>query len=283
MVFLLFSIFINVFLYIIFKEFVKYKIDTLQAITVNYFVAFFVGTFNSRQSVNLDQIFSSSWFLWTFVLGAGFIIIFNLLVYATQKGEVSMVSIFTKMSLVLPAIFGIFLYNENVGWVKFLGITMALVSIYLASKKDKSSSVDKKMLYTYVFLFFITGIADTLLKYVESNHVRPKDLDFFISFIFFSAGVFGVVILLLFRKKIYARNILAGCILGIPNYFSMYFFVKVLKFSGHESSMVFLYNNLGIVILSLFVGQFIYGEKLTRINWLGIIMASSAIVILSFK
>ncbi len=281
MVFLLFSIFINVFLYVIFKEFNKYKINTLQAITVNYFLAFAMGIFISKQEIVLEQIIYRPWFIWSLGLGTGFIVIFNMLIYATQKGEVSMVSIFTKMSLVLPVIFGVLLYNESISWAKGIGIVLALVSIYFASKKDRNNPTNKKVLYIYIILFFLTGSLDTLLKYVENNYVYPKDLEFFTSFIFLSAGILGVIMLLVLRKKILLKNIFAGIALGIPNYFSIYFFIKVLKFSDYESSIVFLYNNVGIVIFSLVMGYCVYQEKLTKINWIGVALAVSSIIIVS--
>ena len=56
-------------------------------------------------------------------------------------------------------------------------------------------------------------------------------------------------------NKIKIRNVLAGIILGIPNYFSMYFVLIALEQLG--SIYVFPVLNIGVVLTSAIIGLFI--------------------------
>ena len=56
----------------------------------------------------------------------------------SQIMGVSVASVATKMSLVIPVILGILVYKEHLGWIKFLGIGLALGAVFFTSMKDKS-------------------------------------------------------------------------------------------------------------------------------------------------
>ena len=68
-------------------------------------------------------------------------------------------------------------------------------------------------------------------------------------------------------------KILGGIILGIPNYFSIVYLLKALGTDGIESSTAFTVNNVGIVVLSTLLGLFLFHERLSLKNWLGIFTA----------
>jgi len=53
-----------------------------------------------------------------------------------QKNGVSVASISGKMSVVVPVLFGVFLYNESASFFKVIGIGIALVAVYLSSVKE---------------------------------------------------------------------------------------------------------------------------------------------------
>ena len=75
--------------------------------------------------------------------------------------------------------------------------------------------------------------------------------------------------------KIKSKNVLWGIIFGIPNLFSMIFFVNALN--ELNSSIVYPLVSIGIVASSALLGNFIYKEKLNFNNWLGISIATLSI------
>ena len=285
MFYLLFSICISSFLFVIFKLFDVLKINTFQAIVVNYLTAAILGFYLSNNSVSFQQIPSQPWFLGAFLLGIMFILVFNVMALTSQKNGLSVASVSSKMSVVIAIIFGVWYYEESIGLVKLIGILLALVAVYLTSIKEKNEIVKKNKDFLFpVLLFFGSGAIDTSLKYVETSFVAEGGVPLFSATIFGCAFVLGVIVLLYQKVKgilsFEFKSILGGILLGVPNYFSIVYLLKALSTEGMESSTAFTLNNVGIVILSTLFGLFIFKEKLVSKNWFGIIIAIVSIILI---
>ncbi|HET7361906.1 MAG TPA: EamA family transporter, partial [Salinimicrobium sp.] len=127
---LLLSILSSSLIYVVFKLLGKYKVDSLQAIVVNYITACLIGIYGHFEITGLNTIFSETWFLGSVVLGCLFIMVFNLMMIVTaQRNGMSVVSVASKMSVALSIIFVIFYYNEEPGILKISGILLALVAV----------------------------------------------------------------------------------------------------------------------------------------------------------
>ena len=285
MFYLLFSICISSFLFVIFKLFDVLKINTFQAIVVNYLTAAILGFYLSNNSVSFQQIPSQPWFLGAFLLGIMFILVFNVMALTSQKNGLSVASVSSKMSVVIAIIFGVWYYEESIGLVKLIGILLALVAVYLTSIKEKNEIVKKNKDFLFpVLLFFGSGAIDTSLKYVETSFVAEGGVPLFSATIFGCAFVLGVIVLLYQKVKgilsFEFKSILGGILLGVPNYFSIVYLLKALSTEGMEISTAFTLNNVGIVILSTLFGLFIFKEKLISKNWFGIIIAIVSIILI---
>ncbi|WP_347174734.1 EamA/RhaT family transporter [Polaribacter uvawellassae] len=285
MIYLVLSILISSSLFVIFKLFDVLKINTQQAIVVNYAIALLFGLGTSNVSVSIVEIPQQPWFFGAFFLGFLFISIFNVMGITAQKNGLSVASVAGKMSVVIPIIFGIIVYKEGVGFVKVVGILMALIAVYLSSAKSDTNPVKFKNLLFPLLLFVGSGILDTGLKYVETTSVSKGEEPLFLATIFgcaFVLGFFVVVSQLINGKfQFHWKNILGGIALGIPNYYSMEFLLKAFK-TDIESSTLFTINNVGIVILTTVFALLFFKEKLIKKNWIGIALAIFSILLVSF-
>ena len=72
------SILFNAVLFVIIKLFAKFNIDALQALVVNYFVAFLVGLLFLEVDVVPQEIMNENWFKGSILLGFVFISTFML-------------------------------------------------------------------------------------------------------------------------------------------------------------------------------------------------------------
>lgn len=285
MIYLLLSILISSSLFVIFKLFEVYKINVLQAIVTNYLVAFFIGYGLSEVKLNLSEIPNQSWFFGALFLGLLFISVFNIMALTAQKNGLSVASVAGKMSVVVPVLFGVFLYKESLGFVKILGIILALIAVYLTSAKGKTQSIQKQYLLYPILLFLGSGVIDTSIKYIETNYVKDGSVPIFSAIIFIFAFLFGVS-LVLFKKittntQLEWKNLIGGIVLGIPNYFSIDFLLRALKTEGLESSTLFTINNVSVVLLTTLFGLLIFKEKLLPKNWIGIVIAVISIVLVA--
>ncbi|APG64181.1 hypothetical protein LPB136_01830 [Tenacibaculum todarodis] len=285
MMYLVLSILISSLLFVIFKLFDVFKINTLQAIVVNYIIAFSFGIFTSDISMAVAEVPKQPWFIGAFCLGILFISIFNVMGITAQKNGLSVASVAGKMSVVIPIIFGIIVYNESVGIVKVVGILLALVAVYLSSAKNDNSPVKFKNLLFPLLLFVGSGVLDTALKYVETNSVSETNVPLFLATIFGCAFVLGSILIVIQivrgKLKFQWKNVLGGIALGIPNYYSMEFLLKAFK-TDIESSTLFTINNVGIVILTTVFALLFFQEKLIKKNWVGISLAVISIILVTF-
>jgi len=286
LIYLLLSILSSSIIFVVFKLFKRFDINTLQVIVVNYFIACMVGFFGYLEPEDISGIPEKPWFIGTLILGALFIIVFNLAAITTQRSGLSVVSVATKMSVTIPVLFGIYYYQENAGILKILGILLALVAVYLTSIKAKNGiAIKKKNLIFPILVFLGSGIIDTTIKFLESGYVNKTDVALFSSTIFSVAGTIGVIILCIQaaqgKLRVTGKNILGGIALGIPNYFSIYFLVLALRNNGFDSSTVFTINNVAIVLVSTVLGIALFREKLIPKNWIGIILAVISILLVA--
>ena len=279
MIYLLISICISSGLFVIFKLFEVFKINTLQAIVVNYLVAATLGFSLSSLPVSASQIVSETWFFGALILGVLFIAVFNLMALTSQRNGLSVASVASKMSLVIGVIFGILYYQESANYIKIIGILLALIAVYLSSVKESGGSTGEKRgnLIFPILVFFGSGCIDTSLKFFETTYVQEGGVPIFSATIFAIAFLIGLIFVIVKMVKgefkFELKNILGGIILGVPNYFSIVYLLKALSADGMESSTAFTVNNVGIVVLSTLFGLLFFRERLSLKNWLGVLTA----------
>lgn len=286
MIYLILSVAASSLIFVIFKLFARFKINTLHAIVVNYFTASTCGILFYTGTTPIASIPNHDWFLGTVALGLVFILVFNLMALTTQRSGLSVVSVATKMSVVIPILFGVIYYKEALGVFKVIGIIIALIAVYLASIKSKDGITLKKSDLIFPILVFLgSGVIDTSLKFMEEQYVSENDVPIFSATVFGVAGCIGILVVLsqIVRKKFTFefKNILAGICLGVPNYFSIFFLVKALRNDAFDSSTLFTINNVGVVMISTFLGILLFKERLLTKNWIGIILAVVSIILVS--
>lgn len=276
--YLLFSILCSSAIFIVFKVFENYKINTFQAIIVNYFTAFTIGITTHKNEINYLDIPNKPWFFGALLLASLFIIVFNLMAITSQKNGVSVAAVAGKMAVIIPVVFGILLYNEQVSLIKIVGVLIGLCAVYLITLKE---NVKKGTLIFPLLLFFGAGIIDTLIKYIQSNYVNSNETNLFSGVLFGIAGVLGVIVYCIKPKAIKLKNIISGIALGIINYYSIYYILKALENKNMQSAIVFSINNISIVAICTLLGLFVFKEKLTPKNWLGIGIAIISILLIT--
>ncbi len=286
--YLLLSICASTLIFVIFKVVGKRNINTLQTIVFNYFTAFTYGILSYDSPIIVSDIVQSKWFFGAIGLGFLFIAIFNVMALTAQRNGLSVASVASKMSVVIPIIFGLFFYNESLGWQKALGIILALIAVYLASYKTKTDQrFSIKTLWLPIVLFLGSGTIDTSIKYIETTYLADNGIPIFSATIFFIAGVIGIG--LLSAKAIQKqftfdpKSIVSGIILGVVNYYSIYMLLKALNAENFESSTIFTVNNVAIVMLTTLIGLLMFKERLLTKNWIGIGIAILSIILVTLS
>jgi drug/metabolite transporter (DMT)-like permease len=265
MIYLLGSIFFSSYLTLSFKVLQRLNINAFQAIVFNYIACVCTGAlFNGSFPVNNENI-HSPWFVWALLMGVMFISIFN---------------------VIAPFLFSIYLYNEKATALKIAGIVVALAAVVLTCYPAKNNGGEHKkfnrlLMILPMVLFISSGLLDTLIVYVKNNFfINPTDNfnDFLIS-AFSVAGAIGTVVLIV---QFSGKALLAGIIIGVPNYFSIWFLGRVITEYKGNSSAIIPVNNMGIVLFSAVAAWILFKEKLSVINRIGILLAIGAIALIAY-
>jgi drug/metabolite transporter (DMT)-like permease len=293
MIYLLGSIILSSYLTLSFKVLQRLNINTLQAIVFNYIACVCTGAFvNGSFPVNKENI-NAPWFVWALVMGVMFISIFNIIAFTAQTMGVAVASVANKLSMVIPFMFSLYLYNENSTVLKVTGIVVALAAVvltcYPTEKNNATPQKNKKLLWLLpLVLFMSSGLLDTLIVYVKNNFfINPADnFNTFLITAFSVAGGIGILVLLFqFTTGVQPfsfKALLAGIIIGIPNYFSIWCLGKLITVYKGNSSAIIPVNNMGIVLFSAVAAWLLFKEKLSLINWVGIILAIAAIALIAY-
>ena len=274
-------------LIIIFKMFEKYNINILQALIFNYMTAGICSYFFLESDFSLEYIFNSGWLFHAIVIGTLFIVVFVFYGFGTQKVGISITTVANKMSLIIPVFAAIILYEDVFTYLKALAFFLALVGIYLSSTRAGKLGFDKKYLWLIILIFLGQGISDAIFNDFAQNFPDERGYLFFIT-LFAVASVSGLLIYILesinpkTKNPFQLSSIFWGIIFGVPNFFSLVFFLKALADPSLNSSVVFTLVSIGVVVSSSLLGVFLFNEKLDKTNWVGILLCVCAIYIFSY-
>ena len=286
MFYLIATILLNVVISAVFKLFPRFKIDALQAIVANYCVCVITGSLYIGRIPFSGEAFHTAWLPWALLMGAGFIGIFNLIAYSTRIDGITTTTIANKLSLVIPVLFSIVLYSERAGVGKIIGILLAFPAVYLTSRV-KGDDNKPQSLFWPSLLFISSGLLDTLVKYVQANFLASQATQaVYTIFCFAVAGSIGLVVVsvLLLMKKItfHWKNIVAGICIGVPNYFSIYFLIRLLNSNVLQSSAAIPVLNIGILVASSVAAILFFREKANALRIIGLLLSVCAILLIAF-
>lgn len=221
------------------------------------------------------------------ILGLCFVCIFSLMAYTTQKAGATVTSVSGRMSLVIPVLFGILYLGQTAGALKVTGIAVALPAVFFASVKG-DGKMNMKYFYLPFLLFFGNGLVDLLISYSQHHYVTEEKSPLFTFCLFAAAFTIGLVYYLVSGSYRNARNrpgitVTGGIILGLFNYLSLFSAIGALNSGMLESSVFFPFNNIGIIVTTAIGSWLIFREKLSVMNWLGIILGVIAIILTGWE
>ncbi len=305
MVYFIIGVCLSVSLFVIFRGFNQFKINMLQAIVSNYFVCIltgfiFIGDFNVISKISLDKTWVQ------IALGMGFVFIstFYLMGYTAQKVSVTASSLSSKISLIIPVLFSLLYLNttQDFGMFRYVGLILVFGAIILTSIKKKNAesvnqndnqnnnqqqinaSISPKQAFLLSFLVFVlSGFIDLMMNLVNTKFITDNTEKALFTIVIFSvAAVIGIVILLIKKEKFELKSLIGGVVLGVPNFFSIYFMFRALDSFGGNGAIFFPLFNISVIIVSSVASIIIFREKLNKFNIIGLLMAVLAIIFISF-
>ncbi|UTW62575.1 EamA family transporter [bacterium SCSIO 12741] len=282
MLYLLLSIGTTTLLFILFKVFERQKVDLFSAIVVNYAVAAALGSVLIFPKTIIPEGPPGEYLL-LLALGALFISLFVLLGRTAQNQGISIAVTANKMSLIIPVLLAFVLLGESIQSLQLMGIFVALTGIALTLYRPSGDKVLSGIIWPLI-VFAGSGLIDFLLKYGQHHYLEGEhDFLAFTSGIFFVALVFGLIYGLATRQfRLSERTLLYGALLGVPNFFSIYFLLLALGKAGMESTVLLPVNNSSVLLLSTLLSMLLFKEKLSTLNRIGVLISLGAIFLILY-
>lgn len=283
MVYLVFSVICSVTVGILFKLARRYQINLVQAITWNYLFAIvlslicFKPDFSNLTTANISPVY--------WALGILMPCIFIILGKSVRNAGLARTDIAQRLSLFISLSAAYFLFKENFDRYKEVGIVFGFAAIIFTMYR-KSDRVSSKRSWLYLLLVFIGfGTVDVLFKMVSQITVIPYTTSLFV--IYCIAFVLSMLYLLylVWRKKTKLQlvNFFCGCILGIFNFGNILFYLRAHKEMADNPSTVFAAMNMGVIIGGTLIGIFIFRERLSRWNYIGLALALVSIILITLS
>lgn len=289
MIFLILAILFSTGVFVAMRLFKRFGLDNHQALMWNYVFATGTGFVVCESYETIPQIVAEPWFGLSILTGFWFIFTYLLMTASTQRSGVTVTSLSSKLSVVLPILAGVVFLHEKLNLVASVGIVLALVALVLVvggrNNKTDGRDVSRKVsMILPIFIFFGTGTGDILMKITEQQNT-VGNLGFMIAFIYFVALVFGIIIvvwdLVKGKSKWQWKNAAGGIGLGVINYFSTYCVYYAMR--CFDNVVLFPIYNIGVVSLTALTGWLLFKEKLTWKNYLGLAIAIIAVILIAFR
>ena len=286
MIYLILAILFSTGVFVAMRLFERYKLDNHQALMWNYVFASGTGFAICEHWDTVPQLVAEPWFGLSILTGFWFIFTYLLMTASTQRSGVTVTSLSSKLSVVLPILAGVIMFSERLNFVATTGIVLALVALVLVlgGRNKKTNKTGWIAGLLPIFIFFGTGTGDILMKITEQQN-SGDDLGFMIAFIYFVALVFGVIIVVWDiargKSKWQWKSAIGGVGLGVINFFSTSSVYHAMRY--FDNVVLFPIYNIGVVSLTALVGWLFFKEKLTLKNYIGLVIAVIAVILITFR
>jgi drug/metabolite transporter (DMT)-like permease len=173
MIFLLLAILSSALLPLLFRAFDDWRVNIFWTIPINYFACLIVGVIFTPAPHDLSELASQPWFPLAMLQGLVLAVNFYLLAYTAQRAGVSVAALASRLSVAIPAILAFLLYGDSLSAIKMMGLTAALLSLYLSTAAGQDFGVTgpwlRRLLPILVFLmlsrkFVLSPICDDVVS-----------------------------------------------------------------------------------------------------------------------
>ncbi|WP_159636245.1 DMT family transporter [Sphingobacterium composti Ten et al. 2007 non Yoo et al. 2007] len=211
--------------------------------------------------------------------------LFIFIALAVKYSGIVKTDVAQRMSLFVPLIASFILFKEEIHLNKIIGIAVGLVAVVCSvSWSNKSTSASSKNSIYPLIVFVGMGFIDILFKQIAQYKDIPYTTSMFVVFI--GALLFASIILVYkvaFKKEALDKlAIVWGLILGLFNFANVYYYMKAHRAIADNPSIVFTAMNVGVIVLGSLVGVFMFNEKLSLTNKIGLVLAVISILLIAY-
>jgi len=294
MIALLLAVACTVSLFLFMRWFPRVGVNPLHAVLVSYVSCVLTGIALLPDSGQLRAV---DWLglpaLLTLALGAVFVAFFLLIGRTTLEVGVTAASLATNLALVVPVLFGLFVFRnaaKEFTPLNHLGLFLAVLAVALASVQKPGSgrgAVAKGAMLLPLVLFTVAGANSTLINFTSMTYYKPDQSALFTAIACMGAILVSMAVLAwrvaFAGDTISWRSVAGGLVLGVPNALSLYFLLAALQSFGNSGAFVFPLFNILNMLAAAATARLLFGETLLPLNRLGLALAVVAVALISYQ
>lgn len=281
--FILLSIICSVFVGVLLKIARQKELSIYQIISWNYVFALISLLLFFKPKINLEFGLATKIITGSLIILLPIIFVFQ--AKAIKHSGIVKTDIVQRLSLFISISFSLFIAKEVFNTYKVIGLIIAFIAIFFTFyKKQQTESNNNKSFYLLLVLFGF-GIIDILFKKVATI----GDLQFtelllltFIGAFIVSSFISGYNILV--KKETFSiKNLYWGILVGVLNFGNISFYIKAHQSLSSNPSTVFIGMNMGVILLGSLIGIFYFKEKLTKLNYIGLLLSLISIAFIAYS
>ncbi len=214
-------------------------------------------------------------------MGTCYFITFFFVIHAIRRIGASSTTVIGGLSILFPIVCGAVLWNERPNTYQMAGIALAIAALSLIGRHDRAEVEGRRWLTPIILVVFFLLAGVARLAQEAFNHgsdagQRPT----FLVTAFVCAAVPSIAILAYRKLPILLPELILGVAMGSANILQLHFTLKALQYL--PGFIVFPVASAGCLILTALVATQLLDERLNRRTYVGITVASVALVLLNW-
>lgn len=179
--------------------------------------------------------------------------------------------------VLIPVVTAVAFFHEELGWVKLIGVAIAVAAVILINVEKVDADRDGKRYWLFILLFG-SGFSDVMANvYDKTGETVFKNHYLFFSFL--AAALLSFVVSLIRKDRAALPDILCGIVIGVPNYFSALFLLAAL--GDVPAVIAYPVFSVGTIIVITAVSTLVFREKLTGRKKGALLLILAALVLLN--
>ncbi len=277
MAYILSAVVFSVLVSVLLKLFPRYGVDTGQAVTWNYLAAAVLCWWLLAPPLTALRESGAPW-LALLTLALVLPALFLVLASAVRRAGIVRTDVAQRLSLLLSLAAAFAFFGERAGGLKLAGLALGLAAVVTILARPQAQSPQRGAGIALLAVWAGFALVDVMLKLIAQAGT-PFAVSLQVAFVLAFAGMLG---LLLFRHasgrtRLSWRGLWAGLLLGALNFGNIVCYVLAHRALPGNPAVVFATMNIGVVVLGTLVGVFVFGERTSHWNRLGIALAIVAI------
>jgi drug/metabolite transporter (DMT)-like permease len=203
---------------------------------------------------------------------------------AIVEGPLALTSLMIQYSLLIPTVYGLLALGEPIGVYLIVGIVFLMISLLLINIEKKGEK--KKITFkwaVYAFLAFVGNGGCSLVQKVQQVACNKQFKSEFMLLAYAMAVVVLLLCALFFEKKDTWKHIKSGFGFWAANgaFNGMVNFLVLVLSGVMAASVMFPLISAGGIIATFFVSLFVYREKLSTAQTVGLALGIISVVFLN--